>query len=61
MLEGGSVMAAHQKAYAWALSEYGDPVAVEQAFCAVDSWKEALGILGFEPADWEGEIPEDSE
>lgn len=47
-------MAAHQKAYAWALSEYGDPV-------AVDSWKEALGALGFEPEDWDGEIPEDSE
>lgn len=51
----------HQRAYAWALSEYGDPVAVEQAFCAADSWKEALGTLGFEPEDWEGEIPEDSE
>ena len=51
----------HQKAYAWALSEYGDPVAVESAFCAAESWKEALEILGFEPEDWEGEIPDDEE
>lgn len=51
----------HQKAYAWALSEYGDPVTVESTFCAVESWKEALEILGFEPGVGEGEIPEDSE
>lgn len=49
----------HQRAYAFALSEHGDPLSVESAFCAADSWKEALGYLGFEPADWEGEIPDD--
>jgi len=51
----------HEIAYAWALLEYGDHAFVEYAFCAADSWKGALEILGFEPEDWEGEIPEESE
>lgn len=51
----------HEYAYAFALSEYGDHVTVEHAFCAADSWKEALGYLGFVPGDWEGEIPEESD
>lgn len=48
---------AHEAAYAFALSEYGDAAAVENAFCSVDSWEDALEILGFQPEDWEGEVP----
>jgi len=35
----------HEQAYRAAL-EFCDPLAVEQAFCAADSWQEAYEYLG---------------